>query len=66
MKELKVVGKSMPRTDAPLQVTGRLIYGEDLYRPNMLIAKAKYSDHMHAKILRIDTSKAEKCPVSGQ
>ena len=43
-------------------MTGRLIYGEDLYRPNMLIAKAKYSDYMHARIKRIDTSAAEKMP----
>lgn len=62
MKTYNVVGKSMPRTDAPLQVTGRLVYGEDLYRDNMLYASAKYSDQMHARILSIDTSAAEKMP----
>ena len=62
MKEYSMVGKSIPRTDAPLQVTGRQIYGEDMYRPNMLIAKARYSDYMHARIKRIDISRAEKMP----
>ena len=62
MKSYNTIGKSIPRLDAPLQVTGRLVYGEDMYRPNMLYAAAKYSDHMHAKILRIDTAKAEKMP----
>lgn len=45
-----------------MQVTGRLQYGEDLYRPGMLYASAKYSDYMHANILGIDVSKAEKMP----
>ena len=62
MKQYSTIGKSIPRTDAPLQMTGNLVYGEDVYRPNMLIAKAKYSDRMHAKITRIDTSVAEKMP----
>lgn len=60
MKLYNSIGKSRPRIDAPLQVTGRLVYGEDIYRPNMLFAAAKYSDFMHAKILRIDISEAEK------
>ena len=47
MKSYNTIGKSIPRLDAPLQVTGRLVYGEDMYRPNMLYAAAKYSDHMH-------------------
>lgn len=62
MKAYNVIGKSMPRADAPLQVTGKLLYGEDIYRENMLYACAKYSDQMHARILRIDTSAAETMP----
>lgn len=46
----------------PLQVTGRLVYGEDLYRPGMLYASAKYSEHMHARILKVDTAEAEAMP----
>lgn len=59
MSEFDVIGKRMPRTDAILQVTGKIVYGEDLYRPNMLYAKAKYSDYPHAKIIKINTKKAE-------
>lgn len=62
MGEFDVIGKRIPRTDSVQQVTGRNIYGEDLYRPNMLYAKAHYSKYPHAKILSIDTSKAEKMP----
>ena len=58
----QVIGKSIPRRDARQEVTGRLTYTEDLYRPGMLIAKIKYSDEMHAKILRVDTLAAEKMP----
>ena len=61
-KRFNCVGRSIPRLDAPLQVTGRLVYGEDLYRPGMLYASAKYSEHMHARIVKIDTSAAEAMP----
>lgn len=62
MKKYNVIGKSVPRSDAHLQATGRLVYGEDLYRENMLYASARYSDYMHAEIVSIDTSEAEKMP----
>jgi CO/xanthine dehydrogenase Mo-binding subunit len=55
-----VIGKSFPRADAVSQVTGGSLYGADLFRPNMLWAKALRSKHAHARILNIDTSKAEK------
>ena len=60
--ELYNIGKSRPRIDAVQQVTGRLIYGNDLYRPGMLHAAAKYSEHRHARILSIDCSAAERLP----
>jgi nicotinate dehydrogenase large molybdopterin subunit len=55
-----VVGKSFPRHDAVLQVTGKALYAEDLFRPNMLHAQVLRSMHAHARILKIDTSAAEK------
>lgn len=54
-----VVGKSFPRMDALLQVTGKSIYGDDVYRPGMLYAKILRSTYPHARILKIDTSKAQ-------
>jgi CO/xanthine dehydrogenase Mo-binding subunit len=55
-----VIGKRISRSDAVLQVTGKSLYGADLSRPNMLFAKILRSQHAHAMILRIDTSKAER------
>ena len=55
-----VIGKSVPRIDAALQVTGEDRYGEDYFRSDMLWAKALRSNHAHAKILNIDTSRARQ------
>jgi len=55
-----VVGKSFARNDAALQVTGKIQYGDDYTRPDLLYAKILRSQHAHAKILKIDTSKAEQ------
>ena len=56
------IGKRHPRMDVQQQLSGVCRYGDDFYEPGMLIAKAKYSEHAHAKILSIDTSEAEKMP----
>ena len=58
----RVIGTSRPRHDAVLQVTGKVIYADDFTRPGMLYAKALRSQHAHAKILSIDTSRAERLP----
>ena len=59
MKELKVVGKAIPRLDAAEKVTGRAKFGSDFKMSGMLYAKVLASPYPHAKILSIDTSKAE-------
>lgn len=56
------VGKSVPRIDGKGIVTGQTKYAFDVSFPNMLIGKMIRSPHPHARILRIDTSKAEKFP----
>jgi CO/xanthine dehydrogenase Mo-binding subunit len=55
-----VIGKSFPRSDAVLQVTGKSQYGQDVFRPGMLHARILRSQHAHAKVLKIDASAAEK------
>lgn len=55
-----VIGKSFPRSDALQQVTGKMQFGADVFRPDMLHALVLRSQHAHAKILKIDTSAAEK------
>ncbi|HEY6364038.1 MAG TPA: xanthine dehydrogenase family protein molybdopterin-binding subunit [Candidatus Binatia bacterium] len=61
-KEFSVVGKSTPRIDAYERVTGQAQYTGDLQLPGMLYARVLRSPHPHAKIISIDTSKAEKLP----
>ncbi len=56
------VGKSVPRIDGRGMVTGQTKYVFDIGFPNMLIGKMIRSPHPHAKILKIDTSEAEKIP----
>lgn len=56
------IGKRMPRPDAPFKVTGRLQYVDDLSFPRMLHARLVRSPYAHARILRVDTSKAAALP----
>ncbi|MDD5007387.1 MAG: 4-hydroxybenzoyl-CoA reductase subunit alpha [Syntrophorhabdaceae bacterium] len=57
-----VIGKSVPRIDAHAKVTGQALYTGDLKFPNMLFGKILTSPYAHARILRIDTSDAERLP----
>jgi xanthine dehydrogenase molybdenum-binding subunit len=59
-EEFAVVGKRIPRRDAPEKTTGAAKYTVDIKLPGMLIGKVLRSPYPHAKILKIDTSKAEK------
>lgn len=61
-KTVSPVGKSVPRIDAKAKVTGEAVYAFDLKLPGMLVGKMLRSPHAHAKILKIDTSRAEKLP----
>ncbi|MBI4456072.1 MAG: xanthine dehydrogenase family protein molybdopterin-binding subunit [Acidobacteria bacterium] len=56
------VGKATPRIDAVERVTGRARYAGDLRFPNMLYARVLRSPHPHARIRRIDMSKALALP----
>ncbi|MFH1487456.1 MAG: molybdopterin cofactor-binding domain-containing protein [Pseudomonadota bacterium] len=55
-----VIGKPYPKKDANIKVTGECKFGADITAPGMLHGKLLRSPHAHAKILSIDTSKAEK------
>ncbi len=59
---LKYVGKNAVRVDAFEKLTGSAVYTGDLIFPGMLYAKVKKSPYARAKILSIDTSKAEAAP----
>ena len=60
MAEFSVVGKSVPRVDALEKVTGRAKYSVDLKLPGMLYAKVLRSPYPHARIIHINTSRAER------
>jgi len=62
MSELSVIGQRVPRVDAKEKVTGQAKYAADYSLPDMLWCKLLRSPHPHARILNIDTSKAEKLP----
>jgi 4-hydroxybenzoyl-CoA reductase alpha subunit len=58
-RDLRVVGYAQRKVDAGDKVTGRTRFADDLVLPRMLHAKLLRSPHAHAKILRIDTTRAE-------
>jgi 4-hydroxybenzoyl-CoA reductase alpha subunit len=60
MSAYSVIGTRVHRVDGVEKVTGAAKYTFDIVLPNMLYGKVLRSPHPHAKILSIDTSKAEK------
>jgi CO/xanthine dehydrogenase Mo-binding subunit len=56
------VGQSISMVDSGLRVTGGIDYTLNFELPRMLHACVLHSPHAHARIIRIDTSKAEKFP----
>ncbi len=62
MQKFSVVGKRTPRIDAREKATGQAKFTVDIKLPGMLHAKVLRSPHPHAKIVRIDVSKAEEVP----
>jgi CO/xanthine dehydrogenase Mo-binding subunit len=51
------------RQDGKDKVTGLGRYTADLARTGMLHARFRYSDHAHARVLRIDTTAAKALPA---
>ena len=62
MVEYSTIGKSNRRIDTTSKATGETLFTADLSLPRMLVGKVLRSPYPHAKILNIDTSKAEKLP----
>jgi CO/xanthine dehydrogenase Mo-binding subunit len=55
-----VIGKSFPRHESIAKVTGQARYTDDIDLPGMVYASILRSPYAHARVLRIDKSKAEK------
>jgi 4-hydroxybenzoyl-CoA reductase subunit alpha len=60
MSEFSIIGKPTAMVDAAEKTTGAGKYTDDLSLPNMLIGKILHSPYPHARITRIDASRAEK------
>ena len=60
--EFKVIGTRPDRPDGIDKVTGRARFGADIVAPGMLTGRILRSPHPHARIKRIDASKAEALP----
>ncbi len=59
---LAAVGRPVPRPDARAKVTGQATFAADLYFEGMLHAKVLRSEYPHARLLRVNTSRATALP----
>ena len=63
LKEYRYVGERGPRRiDGPPKAMGAADYCMDIHLPGMLYMRFLMSPYPHARILRMDTGKAEKLP----
>jgi xanthine dehydrogenase molybdenum-binding subunit len=60
--ELVIVGQSPRRVDGLDKVTGAARYAADFARPGMLYGKIKRSPHAHARVVKVDPSRAYALP----
>lgn len=61
-EKFAVVGKPITQVDAAAKATGAARYAMDLKLPGMLIGRVLHSPYPHAKIKKIDKSRAERLP----
>ena len=59
---MSIIGKSAGRVDTAAKATGEALFSADLTLPRMLVGKVLRSPHAHARILHVDTSRAERLP----
>ena len=62
MGKYTLLGKDMKRIDTAAKATGEAIFSADLSLPRMLVGKVLRSPYPHARIVSIETSKAEALP----
>ena len=61
-KPSSIIGASVGKVEGAEKASGRAVYGADMHFPDTLWAKILRSPYPHARILRIDTSKALQVP----
>ena len=62
MAEFSVVGKPLTKPDAFAKVSGQVKFADDLALPRMLYGRILRSPYPHARVLRVDTSRAQTLP----
>jgi xanthine dehydrogenase molybdenum-binding subunit len=62
MTQSSIIGRRIPKMDAQDKATGRISYGHDVRLPGMLHGRILYSRYPHARVLSVDTSRAERLP----
>lgn len=62
MEHHKIIGKGVVRSDYLAKVTGQAQFTADIKLPGLLVAKVLRSPHAHARILKIDGSRALRVP----
>jgi 4-hydroxybenzoyl-CoA reductase alpha subunit len=61
-RDFRVIGKPLRKVDGLAKATGAAIYADDIQLPGMLHAKTLRSPHAHARIQKIDASRALALP----
>src|SRR5437667_11654354 len=56
------IGRSTPRVDGPLKVSGKAQYASDFHFPGMLYAVPVEATIANGRVVKLDTSAAEKMP----
>jgi 4-hydroxybenzoyl-CoA reductase subunit alpha len=61
-QDFAIIGQPLPKIDAWAKVTGDTRYADDLVLPRMAHGKLLRSPHPHARITRLDTTRARQVP----
>lgn len=61
-KDFKLIGKPVKRLDTPEKITGRALFGLDVYIPDMLTVLVARSPVFGGKVKRFDATEAKKVP----
>lgn len=59
-KSFSAVGRSVPKIDALNKALGKAVYSEDIFFPGMLFGRVLRAGIPHARVEKIDVSKARK------
>ena len=60
--ELRVVGQPVGRVEGPDKVSGKMVYTADVVAPDALWGKCLRSTLAHARLVRVDASRARQVP----